>query len=199
METLHQDTTNLNIPVAIRIKPASLSSFEVKDIDSNMDLDPKGIAKHLIPEDFPDDIKSKLIEVIDASYNIDYEVPDLNFKLKRAKIEGFLSIIDEEVNFDDLGKFTTIVGENGHGKTTLFNFVEWMFYGVTAGRPVAGIISKKADHAHGELDLEYKGQNIKIVRDRGAKGTGLKLTVNGTEIQGNASKDIQSVLRDTLS
>lgn len=199
LETLAQDTDIADIPVAIRIKPASLSSFEVKDIDQNMDLDPKSIAKHLIPDDFSQDIKDELNKIIDASYNIDYEVPDLNFKLKKATISGFLSITEETIDFTELGKLTTIMGENGHGKTTLFNFIEWMFYGVTAGRPVAGIISKKCDHAHGELELEYKGQNIVIVRDRGAKGTGLKFTVNGNDVQGNASKDIQAVLRDTLS
>ena len=45
-------------------------------------------------------------------------------KINKIRIKNFKSIEDEEIELTD---FNTIVGQNNHGKTNLYEAIEWFY------------------------------------------------------------------------
>lgn len=77
------------------------------------------------------------------------------FHPQKLKIKGFLSFGSEEAEELDLSKitFATITGQNGEGKTTIFNALVWAIYGDTRTSDVDSVVNYGSDKA--EVTLEF--------------------------------------------
>ncbi|NPA62548.1 MAG: SMC family ATPase [Methanococci archaeon] len=96
--------------------------------------------------------------------------------IKEIKMNNFKSHANSKITFDK--GIVAIIGENGSGKSSIFEAVFFALFGVDSNFKYENIISKNRKSVRVELDFEVRGDNYKIIReyDNGGKA---KLYKNG--------------------
>lgn len=76
-------------------------------------------------------------------------------KLKKITIKNFRCYKEQQdLDFDLDGKITLIFGLSGHGKSTLLQFIKWMFYDIYPGRKESRV-SNSERHTNNPSDPLY--------------------------------------------
>lgn len=95
-------------------------------------------------------------------------------KINKCYIQNFGKLSEYEISFKD--NFTSIMQENGFGKTTLTVFIKAMFYGLpqSSKRSIAENERKhykpwQGGNYGGYIEFEYSGKNLRIERFFGSK------------------------------
>lgn len=175
--------------VVIRVKPEKVESIDI----SSISIDPKNALKEF-SKDLSEDSLTVLNNVISDSNEYETSVPDLRVKLKTLKAKNFLSIRNIEFNFEQYKGLVTIKGNVGAGKSTLFNLIEFMFFGKLYNYTKSDYTSVYNGKFEGELELEYKGVTYKIHRTLSS----LEYTKNDKPQESNRKNDLQKILEDDL-
>lgn len=126
-------------------------------------------------------------------------------KILTLKVHNFGSYKNLRFNYNDQG-LACISGPTGSGKSTLFDAVPWILFGVTAkGGPVDDVLSwtnKEATKGIMELELS-DGNLVRIFRSRGANSKDNDLYwmwehTGDNQHRGKDLKDTQRLLDDLL-
>ena len=89
---------------------------------------------------------------------------NFNFQLKRLEIDNFRSVKHLEVDFSRLGAITYIQGDNGSGKSTIFNAITTAFVGDKKLLEQKNNRAGKKDEVRIQLWLEYEGREFYLDR-----------------------------------
>lgn len=173
----------------IRVKPEKVESIDI----SNISIDPKNALMEFSKE-LSDIASQKLSSVVTKAHECEAMVPDLRVNLKVLKAQNFLSIRDIEFNFEQYKGLVTIKGGVGAGKSTLFNLLEFMFFGKLYGYTKSDYTSVYDGKFKGYLELEYKGVTYKITRTLSS----LEYAKNDKPQESNKKTDLQKILEDDL-
>lgn len=177
--------------VVVKVKPKKEDSVDI-DI-TNFSLDPKKAILQFT-DDISENAKLTINDVIATSLQNDEELPDLRVHLKTLKAKNFLSIRKLDFNFEKFKGLTTIKGTVGSGKTTLFNLLEFMFFGKLQGYTKSDYSNVHKEPFEGELTFEYKGKTYFIQR----KLSSLEYSINGKFVESNRKADLQKELEQEL-
>jgi DNA repair exonuclease SbcCD ATPase subunit len=131
--------------------------------------------------------------------------------IKKVKLINFTSAREIKYKFDRPG-LNTIQGLNGVGKTTIFNGLVWVLYGITLKKgctvePWPELITKDYEGLRGSVDILKDGVEIQIIRTSEYKGkvkgkkmkSGIMILENGVineKLRGkvDAQRYIQEIL-----
>lgn len=89
---------------------------------------------------------------------------DFNFSLKKLVIDNFRSVDHMELDFGKLGPITYIQGDNGSGKSTIFNAITTAFVGDKKLLEQKNNLAGKKDEVRIQLWLEYEGREFYLDR-----------------------------------
>lgn len=121
-------------------------------------------------------------------------------KIKKVRWKNFRSYGNKEqyVSFEsDKGSFNLILGDNGTGKTTIIQVIEFCLFGSVVGLVNAKIPNRLNGNLWCELEFESNNQNFRIVR--GMSPNILEFYVDGEQIDINANKrDFQERLESII-
>lgn len=190
---LETETKEANKDAVIKVKPEKTDIIDVKTL-SSLSIDPKNALKEF-SEKLSSDSLAVLNNVISKANEHESEVPDLRVHLHRIKAENFLSIKNIDFDFRNYDGLTTVRGHVGAGKTTLFNLVEFMFFGKLYGYNKSDYTSVYHGKFSGEMTLEYKGSEYKIKRTLSS----LEYTKDDKPQESNKKNDLQKCLESDLS
>ena len=101
-------------------------------------------------------------------------------KLKSVEFKNFGSYGSsiQTVNFSDIPSFYLIVGENGHGKSTIANVIRFVLFGKVPNKTLKDLVNRFNGGAWGKLHFESsKGQDVVV--ERTADPSSIKLYVDG--------------------
>lgn len=181
--------------VAVKVMDRYESKVEVDE--STLDSDLEKLAKELIKDEFTDQAKFILNEIIDTTPAEHNESVNLDVELLQAKIHNFLSIHDTEIDFTGDWRVASIVGNNGSGKSTLFKFLYYMLTGSLPNTLKDEIVTLGKSDFRGELSLRYNNTDYRIVRARG-KSASLEFYANNTLITKNTSSEVEAEIKERL-
>ena len=85
-------------------------------------------------------------------------------KIKSIKIKNFKSLREVEV---DTSSFNVFVGQNNHGKTNLFQAIEWFYTGKTDTDSFRHINAVSTDEV--SVEIEFSGVKEGFGRQRAAR------------------------------
>ena len=87
-------------------------------------------------------------------------------KLKNLSMKGFVTYEDASLRLDDL-TYASVIGNNGAGKSTIFQAIMWAIYGSprTPG-DIDSVVNLSGDESLVELEIEADGVEWKISRFR---------------------------------
>jgi len=115
----------------------------------------------------------------------------------KLRVENFLSFKELELDFDSWPQLVLLLGDNGAGKTSIFDAFLWVLTGQTS-RGIAHdeVISYGQKYAYVELELE----NYKIIRTRKHPelGNELLLFINGVPYKKPSVNETQKYIETTL-
>jgi len=95
-------------------------------------------------------------------------------KIKSIRIKNFMSIEDAEIDFDKAG-LTLLEGENGAGKSSIYEAVYWVLFGKTKrGLTGDAVINNKAGKCC-EVKMYFDNYMVYRFRKQTELGTGLKI------------------------
>lgn len=176
--------------VVIRVKSEKVDN--IVDV-SSLSIDPKSALTEF-SKNLTEESQKILNNVISIANEKESQVPDLRVKFKSLKAENFLSIRSIDFNFENFNGLTTIKGNIGSGKSTLFNLIEFMLFGKLYGYNKSDYTSVYSGKFKGTLELEYKGITYKITRTLSS----LEYTKNDKPQESNRKNDLQKCLEDDL-
>lgn len=189
---LEQKAVENNQDAVIRVKEVKLDE-SIKNVSiTDLAIDPKNVLKQ-----FTENLNEKSINIINeivADSSIQSEVPDLRVDFGKLSCKNFLSIKSLEFDFKDYTGITTIKGNIGSGKSTLFNFIEFMFFGKLSGYNKSDYQSVFADKFEGSIEFTYKKSLYVIKRTLSS----LQYSKDGKYIESNRKADLQKDLEEEL-
>ena len=86
--------------------------------------------------------------------------------IEAGKLQGFLSFIDETVDFRQ-GHILLVAGINGDGKSSLLESIPWCFWGKGRGKSMSDYINSDSENARVEIILIQDGVRYKKIRQCG--------------------------------
>lgn len=190
---LETETKEANKDAVIKVKPEKTDIIDVKTL-SSLSIDPKNALKEFT-KSLSSDSLTVLNTVVSRANELESEVPDLRVHLHRIKAQNFLSIKNIDFDFRNYDGLTTVRGHVGAGKTTLFNLVEFMFFGKLYGYNKSDYTSVYPGKFSGEMTLEYKGSVYKIKRTLSS----LEYAKDDKPQESNKKNDLQKCLESDLS
>ena len=179
----------------VRVKTENISE-ELKDINlTDLNLSPSKSIEQFT-DTLSDDAKAVINKIVNKQYNTDDKPTDLRFEIKTVKAKNFLSIKSLDFNFDKFNGLTVIKGLEGSGKSTLFNLIEFMFFGKLKGYSKSDYSSvfKDGKKLECSMELRYQNSDYKIERTL----TELRFYKNGKTVDSNRKGDLQSELETEL-
>lgn len=179
----------------VRVKTENISE-ELKDINlTDLNLSPSKSIEQFT-DTLSDDAKAVINKIVNKQYNTDDKPTDLRFEIKTVKAKNFLSIKSLDFNFDKYNGLTVIKGLEGSGKSTLFNLIEFMFFGKLKGYSKSDYSSvfKDGKKLECSMELRYQNSDYKIERTL----TELRFYKNGKTVDSNRKGDLQSELETEL-
>lgn len=192
-QELQQTVQENKQDAVIRVKEVKTTD-EIKNISiTDLAIDPRNVIKS-----FTEDLKPQTISDIDSiisDHNVQSEVPDLRVNFTLLKCKNFLSIKQLSFDFTDYTGLTTIKGDIGAGKSTLFNLIEFMLFGKLPGYNKGDYQTVYKDKFEGSLTLLYKGSEYIIERTLSS----LKFRKDGKYVESNRKNDLQKELEDELT
>lgn len=148
-------------------------------------------------KELPEKSKTYIETVLSTYDKPQIKETDMQFELQYLKGQNFLSIQNIDFDFTKYSNLTVIQGDVGAGKSSLFKFIYYMFYGKLPGIVKANmmnVFAPKRGKIIGELSLKYKNADYLIKR----VGSTLEVFENGTQLQCGNKRDIQAVLTEKL-
>lgn len=97
--------------------------------------------------------------------------------LKEIRMNNFKSHVNSRIKFEK--GIVAIIGENGSGKSSIFEAVFFALFGAGSNFNYDTIITKGKKSVYVELDFEVNGNNYKIIREYDSGRGGAKLYKNG--------------------
>ena len=101
--------------------------------------------------------------------------------IKEIYITEFGSLKNRKIEFSDDKKLNIIYGENESGKTTVFLFIKFMFYGIPRKTQTSSererSLSWSSGVAAGSITFEYGGNEYRIERSFSDRARGEKLAI----------------------
>ena len=85
-------------------------------------------------------------------------------KIKSIKIKNFKSLREVEV---DTSSFNVFVGQNNHGKTNLFQAIEWFYTGKTDTDSFRHINAVSTDEV--SVEIEFSERKLAVILEREAE------------------------------
>lgn len=177
-------------PVVLKLDP-KLSSEKSIDI-TKISISPEEMLKEFSKNLSKDSLK--ILNTVVSKVFDNNTVPDLRVKFKTLKAQNFLSIRNIDFNFENFNGLTTIKGDIGSGKSTLFNLLEFMLFGRLSGYSKTDYTSVFKGKFRGTLELEYKGVSYVITRTLNS----LEYTKNSIPQESNRKTDLQKQLEEDL-
>ena len=126
-------------------------------------------------------------------------------KINKVKIEGFLSVKDDEVDFDKYNGITHIVGQNldtkmlssnGAGKSTIIEAIAFALFGKTIRKTT----EKNVTYAHAKVPCRVTlTVNDNVVITRTKKPPSLLLEIDGKSFTREGIQQTQGYLEKTLN
>lgn len=83
--------------------------------------------------------------------------------LKEIRMNNFKSHVNSRIKFEK--GIVAIIGENGSGKSSIFEAVFFALFGAGSNFNYDTIITKGKKSVYVELDFEVNGNNYKIIRE----------------------------------
>ncbi|HEG8091797.1 TPA: AAA family ATPase [Campylobacter jejuni] len=184
--------------VAVKVMDRYESKVEVDESTLNRDLE--RMAKELMKDEFTEEAKAILNEIIDTTPDEHNESINLDVELLSVKIHNFLSIHDAEIDLTGDWRVASIVGNNGTGKSTLFKFLYYMLTGSLPNTLKDEMITSGKKGFRGELNLRYNGCHYKIVRSRGETGktSPIEFCIDDKPLTKNTSTEIETEIKSHL-
>jgi DNA repair exonuclease SbcCD ATPase subunit len=173
----------------IRVKVDNTEEINI-EMD-NLNINPVEIVDQFC-KPLSDEAKEITYEITHKPRESDDKVANLNFDIQRVKAKNFLSIRDIDFDFHKYDGLTVIRGLEGAGKSTLFNLVEFMFFGRLKGYNKSDYsnVHKEGAKLEGTLWVRYKGNNYRIERTLNT----LQFFKNENVIDSNRKKGVQEEL-----
>ncbi len=147
----------------IRVKIDNTEEINI-EMD-NLNINPVEIVDQFA-EGLSEKAKNIVGEITHKPRDIDNKVANLNFDICRVKAKNFLSIKEIDFDFHKYDGLTVIKGLEGAGKSTLFNLIEFMFFGKLKGFSKSDYsnVHKEGAKLEGSLFLKYRGHEYTIER-----------------------------------
>ena len=120
------------------------------------------------------------------------------------EIYNFFCYYQQILNLSEYSGITLISGENGHGKSTIYDAIQWNFYGTTNryGNHSDEVIGRFDSYSSVSVDLIDENNKINILRYVNHKtyGNAIILTINGKQITNKKSvnSDVQCKINSIL-
>ena len=120
-------------------------------------------------------------------------------KLKSVEFKNFGSYGSavQSINFTDIPSFYLVVGENGHGKSTIADVIRFILFGKVPNKKLKDLVNRFNGGAWGKLQFESaKGQDVIV--ERTADPSSIKLFVDGKPYDKALKKGPGEYLTDEL-
>lgn len=173
----------------IRVKVKNTEEINI-EMD-NLNINPVEIVDQFC-KPLSSEAKEITYEITHKPRESDDKVANLNFDIQRVKAKNFLSIKEIDFDFHKYDSLTVIRGLEGAGKSTLFNLVEFMFFGRLKGYSKSDYsnVHKEGAKLEGTLWVRYKGNDYRIERTLNT----LQFFKNENVIDSNRKKGVQEEL-----
>lgn len=120
--------------------------------------------------------------------------PDLRFRLHWVRIRNVRSIEELELDFREHRLFL-LSGLNGSGKSSLVEALRYAFFGARSG---ADLLRRGAKELSVELEMEYRGETIRILRGYDGGRNYLRFWVGEAEVESNSLRAKEEKLSEIL-
>ena len=173
----------------IRVKVVNTEEIYI-EMD-NLNINPVEIVDQFC-EPLSQAAKQITYEITHKPRESDDKVANLNFDIQRVRVKNFLSIKEIDFDFHKYDGLTIIRGLEGAGKSTLFNLIEFMFFGRLKGYSKSDYsnVHKEGSKLEGTLWVRYKGNDYRIERTLNT----LQFFKNENVIDSNRKKGVQEEL-----
>ena len=115
--------------------------------------------------------------------------------IKEINIKNFRSHKNTSISFNK--GITTIIGENGSGKSSIFEAMNYALYAKTNNIRREELIKRGTNYFTVELTFEIGGNEYKVIRKRGKGGNEDKLYINGSPSV-ESSNEVSSKIKEIL-
>tara|TARA_Y100000385_G_scaffold257893_1_gene285466 strand:+ start:1107 stop:2774 length:1668 start_codon:yes stop_codon:yes gene_type:complete len=103
----------------------------------------------------------------------------------------------QELDFSNKGSLNLLIGENGHGKSTIGEVLEFAYFGKVSNKTLGSLPNRINKELWVEIDsICRNGKRVKI--ERGVSPSIFNLTIDGEEFDQAGKSNVQGYLEDEL-
>ena len=177
-------------------EPAEYPENYIVKVKSHKDTEIKTVANSIQVKDaikiLEDMVSDKAKSILNKFVkNLKSNNFDFSFRIHKLSIKNFRSIKELEIDFNNLGKVIFITGDNGSGKSSIIDALQYVLLGKGNTNNLTRLETKNMEVT---VELFYSGNRILISRGTG----GLYIEVDDKELDANNIREKERRLRELI-